>query len=155
AGKLADAGRGTLLLDEVDALPLTAQAKLLRAVEERLFEPVGANRPLPVRARLIAASSRRLGGLGAAGRFREDLFYRLDVVAFYLPPLREQAGVIGPLAGKFLAEYAARNGRPACRVGGAALRALEGYGWPGNVRELRNALERAAALCPGPLIHLA
>jgi transcriptional regulator with PAS, ATPase and Fis domain len=149
-GKLAAAGKGTLLLDEVNSLPMPLQTKLLRAVDERVFEPVGANKGQPLRARLVAASNAPLEGEVAAGRFRADLYYRLNVVSFYLPPLRERHQVVGPLAQKFLAEFAARN-RPDLRgLSAEAVQALEVYHWPGNVRQLRNVIERAAALCPGP-----
>jgi DNA-binding NtrC family response regulator len=154
AGKLADVGRGTLLLDEIDALPPEMQAKLLRAVEERVFEPVGSNKSLPVRARLIAASNRELEKEVAAGRFRADLFYRLNVVAFHLPPLRSRRAVIPALARGFLEEFAERNGRPVRGIAPDALAALEHHDWPGNLRELRNVIERAVALCPGPEIEL-
>jgi two-component system response regulator HydG len=151
-GKFAEGGRGTLLLDEVDALTPALQAKLLRAVEERLFEPVGSNHSQPVEARLIAASNRALEHEVAAGRFRPDLYYRLNVVAFHLPPLRERPGEIPALVAEFITEFAARNGRPVHRISSEALRALEDYSWPGNIRELRNTIERAVALCPGQTI---
>jgi two-component system, NtrC family, response regulator HydG len=154
AGKLAAAAGGTLLLDEVNSLPLPLQAKLLRAVDERTFEPVGSNRAQPVRARLIAACNVPLEQEVAAGRFRADLYYRLNVVAFYLPGLRDRRAAIVPLARKFLAEFAARN-RPDVRgLAPAAVRALEAHDWPGNIRELRNVIERAVALAPGPEIGL-
>jgi len=146
-GKLAAAGRGTLLLDEVNSLPLPLQIKLLRAVDERVFEPVGVNKCQPLRARLIAASNAPLEAEVEAGRFRADLYYRLNVVSFYLPPLRERRQVIAPLARKFLAEFAARNRPDLRKLSAEAARALEAYHWPGNVRQLRNVIERAAALC--------
>jgi two-component system response regulator HydG len=155
SGKLADAGGGTLLLDEIDALAAGQQSKLLRAVDERVFEPVGSNRTLPVRARLIAATNRTLDAEVAAGRFREDLYYRLNVVSFSLPPLHERASVIPSMARRFIAEFSARNGRAVHGITPAALQALETCAWPGNVRELRNVLERAVALCPGSEIQLA
>lgn len=155
AGKLFDVGRGTLLLDEIDALPLDMQAKLLRAVEERVFEPVGSNKSLPVQARLIAASNRELAKEVEAGRFRRDLFYRLNVVAFYLPPLRERREVIAPMATSFMEEFARRNNRPVRGLTPEALAALKRYDWPGNIRELRNVIERAVALSFGPEIELA
>jgi DNA-binding NtrC family response regulator len=154
AGKLADVGRGTLLLDEVDALPPDMQAKLLRAVEERVFEPVGSNRSFPVQARLIAASNRELAKEVAAGRFRADLFYRLNVVAFHLPPLRARREVIPSLVAGFIEEFAGRNSRPIRGIAPDALAALERHDWPGNIRELRNVIERAVALCPGHEIEL-
>jgi DNA-binding NtrC family response regulator len=154
-GKLAEADDGTLLLDDVDALPPSVQAKLLRVVEDHLFEPVGCNQSLPLRARLIAASNRELREEVAAGRFRADLYYRLDVVSFRLPPLRRRPGAVRRLAERFAAELGGRLGRPGLTVSEAALRALEAHDWPGNVRELRNVIERAAALCEGPQVTTA
>jgi two-component system, NtrC family, response regulator HydG len=153
-GKLAAAAGGTLLLDEVNSLPLPLQAKLLRAADERVFEPLGCDRPRPVRARLVAASNAPLEQEVAAGRFRADLYYRLNVVGFHLPPLRERPGAVAPLAARFLREFAARNRPDVAGLAPEALGALAGYRWPGNVRELRNVVERAAALCPGPLVGL-
>jgi DNA-binding NtrC family response regulator len=153
-GKLAVAGKGTLLLDEINSLPLPLQAKLLRAVEDRVFEPVGSNKPQPLQARLIAASNAPLDQEMTAGRFRPDLYYRLNVIAFYLPPLRDRRGTVPGLALKFLSEFVARN-RPDVRgLTPEARAALEGYGWPGNIRELRNVLERAVALCRGPDVEV-
>jgi two-component system, NtrC family, response regulator HydG len=154
-GKFAEAGRGTLLLDEIDALPLELQAKLLRVVDERVFEPVGSNRTLRMQARLIIASNRALDQEVDAGRFRADLYYRLNVVSFYLPPLRERPQVIPALIERFLGEFIERDGRPIEGIAHEAMEALETYSWPGNIRELRNAVERAVALCPEPLIQLA
>ena len=153
-GKLATVGRGTLLLDEVNSLPAELQGKLLRAVDERVFEPVGSDRPQPVRAHLIAASNVSLEHEVAAGRFRADLYYRLHVVGFYLPPLRERAEVVPALVEKFLVEFTTRN-RPDVRgISGEALQALENYRWPGNIRELRNVVERVVALSAGPEVQL-
>jgi two-component system response regulator AtoC len=154
AGKLAAVGRGTLLLDDIDALPMEIQVKLLRVVEERVFEPVGSDRSLPLQARLIAASNRPLKQEAAAGRFRTDLYYRLNVVQFHLSPLREQRQAIPVLARQFLAEFGARMNRGVFRIDLAALRALIEYDWPGNIRELRNVMERAVALSSGPEIRL-
>ena len=154
AGKFAAAGSGTLLLDEINSLPLALQAKLLRAVDDRVFEPVGSERGQPLRARLIAATNAVLDDEVAAGRFRADLHFRINVVGFYLPPLRDRRDLIVPLANKFLTELATRN-RP--DVGGAndeVLNALQEYSWPGNIRELRNVIERAVALCPGPEVQI-
>ncbi len=153
-GKLAAAGKGTLLLDEVNSLPVSLQAKLLRTVEDRCFEPVGANTPQPLRARLLSASNAALDQEMAAGRFRSDLYYRLNVVAFFLPPLRDRRTVIPGLALRFLHEFAARN-RPDVRgLTPEAEAALRVYGWPGNIRELRNVMERTVALCRGPDVEL-
>ena len=154
AGKFAAAAGGTLLLDEINALPLPLQGKLLRAVDERVFEPVGSNKLHPLRARLIVASSRPLDHEVREGRFRADLYYRLNVVGFYLAPLRERRRAIAPLAARFLVQSASRNSRPVCQIAPDALRALEQYDWPGNIRELRNVVERAVALCPGSDIQL-
>ena len=151
-GKLAEVGRGTLLLDDIDALPPESQAKLLRAVEERVFEPVGGNRAQPVQARLIVASNRDLAQDVAAGKFRADLYYRINVVAFHLLALRERRDLIRPLAQQFLAEFARQNGRDVRGITEGALQALERCDWPGNIRELRNIIERAVALCAGPEI---
>ena len=153
-GKLAAAGRGTLLLDEINALPLALQSKLLRAVDDRLFEPVGSNKVQQLHARLIAISNTSLENDVKAGRFRADLYYRLNVVSFFLSPLRERRGIIAPLATKFLNEYAARNRSDIRGATADALQALENYDWPGNIRQLRNIVERAVALSPGPEIEL-
>ncbi|HEV3168582.1 MAG TPA: sigma-54 dependent transcriptional regulator [Isosphaeraceae bacterium] len=152
-GKFSEVARGTLLLDEIDALPLALQAKLLRAVEERIFEPVGSNKSQTIRARLIAASNRSLDQEAAEGRFRSDLYYRLNVVGFTLPPLRHRPWTIAPLANQYIGEFSARNGRDVRGMTAEVLRLLEAYAWPGNVRELRNVIERAVALCPAPEIQ--
>jgi DNA-binding NtrC family response regulator len=153
-GKFAAAGQGTLLLDEIDALPSPLQAKFLRAVEERVFEPLGSNKPMPLRARIITASNRSLEQEVGAGRFRSDLFYRLNVVGFYLPPLRERRSIIPHLAAHFVADFSGRSNRPVRGLSDEALAALLNYQWPGNIRELRNVIERAVALCPGKEIVL-
>jgi len=154
AGKLASVGQGTLLLDEINSLPAALQCKLLRAVDERVFEPVGSDLSEPVQARLIAASNVPLEKEIAAGCFRADLYYRLNVAGFYLPPLRENPERIAPLVRKFLSEYSARN-RPDNRgMSADALRCLEHYWWPGNIRELRNVVERVVALSAGPEVQL-
>jgi two-component system response regulator HydG len=153
-GKFAGAGRGTLFLDEIDSLPLSVQAKLLRAVEERVFEPVGSNRSQTIHARLIVACNRPLEQEVAAGRFRADLFYRLNVIAFVMPPLRYRVATISALAREFLSEFAARNGSTIEGIAPEALRSLLAHSWPGNIRELRNVMERAVALCQGSIIGL-
>jgi DNA-binding NtrC family response regulator len=154
-GKLAAAGTGTVFLDEVNALPLHLQAKLLRAVGERRFEPVGAVHAQPMRSRLIAASNVPLEQEVAAGRFRSDLYYRLNVLGFCLPPLRERRQAVVPLAEQFLAEFADRNSLTLKGFRPEVLEVLEKHHWPGNVRELRNRevrnlVERMVALCEGP-----
>jgi DNA-binding NtrC family response regulator len=153
-GRLAEVGSGMLLLDDIDGLPPALQVKLLRAVEERVFEPVGANQPHSMRARLIAASNRDLKEEVAAGRFRADLYFRLNVLELHLPALRQRRQIIVDLAREFLIEFAPDNDRPVHGIAGCALRALEAYDWPGNIRELRNVMERAAALCPSQEVRL-
>jgi DNA-binding NtrC family response regulator len=146
-GKFAEVGRGTLFLDEIDTLPPAIQAKLLRVVEDREFEPIGAERPVPLQARLIVASNRPLEDEVASGRFRSDLYYRLNVVNFRLPPLREHRTSIATLAHRFLAELGQRSTTNATSLAPATLKLLESYHWPGNLRELRNVIERSAVLC--------
>jgi two-component system response regulator HydG len=153
-GKFAKVGRGTLLLDEIDAFPLGLQHKLLRAVEERVFEPVGSNKSQPLQARLIVASNCDLLAESTAGRFRLDLYYRLNVMSFYLPPLREREDMIRPLVAKLIADFANRNGSLAKGITAKAMAALERYPWPGNIRELRNVVERAIVLCANSEIDL-
>src|SRR5262245_5722531 len=153
-GKFAAVGRGTLFLDEVDSLPPELQAKLLRVVEERAFEPVGSNKTLRLRARWSLASNRPLEREVAAGRFRADLFYRFNVVAFEIPPLRERLPLIPALARSLLAEFAARIGRRIDAIAPAAMQVLLAHSWPGNIRELRSVIERAVALCPGHVVGL-
>jgi transcriptional regulator with PAS, ATPase and Fis domain len=153
-GKFAAAGRGTLLLDEINSLSLPLQAKLLRAVDDRTFEQVGSERSQRLHARLIAATNAPLAAEVQAGRFRADLYFRINVVSFLLPPLRERRASIASLTQMFFTELAARN-RPDLRgLSPEVVRALEGYHWPGNIRELRNLIERAVALAAGPIIQL-
>jgi DNA-binding NtrC family response regulator len=153
-GKFAEVGRGTLFLDEIDSLPPALQAKLLRAVENRVFEPVGSNKTQVLSARLIVASNRPLDQEVAASRFRADLYYRLNVVAFKLPRLQERRESISLLANRFLDEFSQQSGRTRPVFDPDAIRALEAYPWPGNIRELRNVIERAIALSVGPTIRL-
>jgi NtrC-family two-component system response regulator AlgB len=153
AGKVAEAAGGTLLLDEVGELSLDAQARLLRLVGEGTYERLGETRERRADVRLIAATNRSLEDEVRAGRFREDLRFRLDVVALALPALRERPEDLRALAGHFLARAAGRQHRPVFELSEAALRALAAYAWPGNLRELRNAVERAVILCPGPRIE--
>ncbi len=151
-GKFAAAGDGTLVLDEINSLPLVLQTKLLRAVEERVFEPLGSNQPLPLKARIIAISNVPLHQEVAKERFRADLYYRLNVVGFRLPPLRERWADVLPLARKFLSEHPVAKARGVIGIAPEALRILETYSWPGNVRELRNVIERVAVLCGGRIV---
>lgn len=151
-GRFKQADGGTLFLDEVSEIPPATQVKLLRFLQERAFERVGGNETLHVDVRILAASNRDLRRLIAEGKFREDLFYRLNVVSLEIPPLRERRSDIPGLAAFFLARYASENGKRIEGFEEDARRALEAHGWPGNVRELENAIERAAVLCDGPLV---
>jgi two-component system response regulator AtoC len=153
-GLALEADGGTLFLDEVGELPLQLQVKLLRFLQEEEVRPVGGTRPQRVDVRVVAASVRDLGAAVRAGQFREDLYYRLNVVGVRLPPLRERAGDIPLLVRHFLSRYARlRSDAPIEGVTDEALAAMESYRWPGNVRELEHAIERAAVLCDGPLIR--
>ncbi|MCK6507464.1 sigma 54-interacting transcriptional regulator [Myxococcota bacterium] len=157
AGRFLTANGGTLLLDEVGDLPLSAQAKLLRVLQEGTFEPVGADRGYKVDVRVVAATHVDLLRAVAEGRFREDLYYRLAVFPLRLLPLRERVEEIVPIALDLLEEQARRRGAGPWTLSAAAIEALRSAPWPGNVRELRNALERATILQPrGPLepVHL-
>jgi DNA-binding NtrC family response regulator len=146
AGKFEQAGAGTLFLDEIGELTLSLQAKLLRALEERRVERVGGHGSLPVRARLVCATHRDLEAEIAAGRFREDLYYRVHVIPIALPPLAERREDVRLLAEHFLARAREAAGRGPAHFSRAALTTLERYAWPGNVRELRNAVERVVVL---------
>jgi DNA-binding NtrC family response regulator len=149
-GRFELADGGTLFLDEVGELPAAAQVKLLRVLQERVVDPVGATRPRPVDVRLVAATHRELEAEVAAGRFREDLLYRLKVIVIAIPPLRERPEDVAPLVECFLERQARRLDRPQPRVGPDLLAALEQRPWPGNARELENAVERAVLLAEGP-----
>ena len=144
---------GTLFLDEVGELPAGFQPKLLRAIQEREIRRVGGSSYQAVDVRIVCATNRNLAEEVEAGRFRRDLFYRLDVVRIDVPPLREHAEDVEPLARHFLEEFATR-GAPAREVAPAALALMRAYRWPGNVRQLRNALERACALGSGPVLRV-
>ena len=145
-GKFQAAGTGTLFLDEVDSLPYELQSKLLRVVEQREFEPLGSNDTQTFDARLIVATNQSLEAAVEEGRFRSDLYHRLNVVSFSLPPLRDHIEAIEPLANAFLDAFSASYKKSGCKLSPAALAAMQRYAWPGNVRELRNTIERAVAL---------
>jgi transcriptional regulator with PAS, ATPase and Fis domain len=145
-GKFRLADGGTLFLDEIGDMPLALQAKLLRALQEQEFEPLGSNQVIKVDVRVIAATSRDLRKLAAEGRFREDLYYRLNVLPIRLPTLRERLSDLEALAESLLEGIAVRTGMPQRELAPSALAALASYPWPGNVRELRNLLEQAAML---------
>ncbi len=148
-GRFKIAHQGTLLLDEVDALPAVAQAKVLRVLQDGRFERVGDSRPTSVDVRLISASNSDLAAEVEAGRFRADLFYRLNVMTVHIPPLRERPEDVRVFAEAFLAEAAAQMGKEVPEIEPEALAALEAYPWPGNVRELRNVIERGVVLEQG------
>src|SRR6059036_3041080 len=151
-GKFEAADGGTLFLDEVGDMPLETQAKLLRALQEKEFERVGGNAPIKVDVRLIAATNQDLEAAVKAGRFREDLYYRLRVVELVIPPLAERREDIPLLIDHFLKDAAKRFGREVKPLTGEALRACQTHPWKGNVRELRSAVEQALLLAPGPEI---
>jgi len=153
-GLFEEATGGTLFLDEVGELPIPLQAKLLRALQEGEIRRVGDTAPIQIDVRLIAATLRDLAVDVAAGRFREDLYYRLNVVPVSIPPLRERTGDIAQLARFFLARHAARHGRGQVELSEVALAALSEQPWPGNVRELENVIERALVLSEGSSIDL-
>jgi formate hydrogenlyase transcriptional activator len=153
-GRFEQAGAGTLLLDEIGELPQDAQAKLLRVLQERELERLGGTRTIPCRARVVAATNRDLGALVAAGRFRADLYYRLNVLPLRLPPLRERAGDLPLLVGHFVERLEARLGRRLPAFSPEAERRLAAHAWPGNVRELENVVERAAVMAAGPWLEV-
>jgi transcriptional regulator with GAF, ATPase, and Fis domain len=154
-GRFELADGGTLFLDEIGELPLDLQPRLLRALQEGEIDPVGSEKPRRVDVRVLAATNRDLAEEVEAGRFRKDLFYRLNVFPIHLPPLRERPQDIRPLAEAFLDRFGRQNRRPAPRLTKEVLKRLEGYGWPGNARELFNVLERAAILSTGRDLSLA
>jgi DNA-binding NtrC family response regulator len=142
-GRLELGGNGTIVLDEIAALSPSAQGKLLRVLQERTFERLGSTETLRIKARIVALTNVDLNEAVSTGRFREDLYFRLNVLALAVPPLRDRAADIAPLAEHLLAGLRTIHGRPGAHLSAAARRMLTSYGWPGNVRELRNALERA------------
>jgi two-component system nitrogen regulation response regulator NtrX len=148
-GKFAQADGGTLFLDEVGDMSARMQSKVLRALEEQRFEPVGGQHAVRVDVRVVAATNKRLEEEIERGAFREDLFYRLNVIPFELPPLRERTEDIPLLVDHFNARFSAENGREPKRFADAALEALCDYRWPGNVRELRNTIERVIIMHRG------
>jgi DNA-binding NtrC family response regulator len=151
-GLLEEAHGGTLFLDEIGEMPAALQVKLLRALQSGEVRPVGSAQAVTVDVRVIAATNRDLTQMVRQGAFREDLFYRLNVIATRVPPLRERPEDIPALAEHFLESFARKQGRD-LRLGGPALDRLLRYSWPGNVRELENAMERTAILAPGPVVQ--
>jgi NtrC-family two-component system response regulator AlgB len=153
-GKAAAAEGGTLFLDEVGDLPLALQPKLLRLLQERCYERVGESRTRASNVRILAATNRNLEAELAAGRFREDLFYRLNVVEVTVPPLRQRPADILPLAEHLLRFFARGNGKNLAGFAEPVREAMLRYSWPGNIRELRNAIERGVILASGPLVEI-
>ncbi len=153
-GYFAAANQGTLFLDEIGEMPLSAQVKLLRVLQERRVTQVGDTQAQDIDVRIIAATNRDLEEEIQAGRFREDLYYRLNVVPIELPPLRERRGDIGLLAEHFVRHYAGVHSKPVRGFADEVIEVLRGYTWPGNVRELQNAMEGAVAMEQGPQITL-
>ena len=151
-GRFALAEGGTIFLDEIGTIALSVQAKLLRVLQDREFEPLGAERTQRVDVRVIAATNRDLRQLVAEGKFLEDLFYRLNVIPIEMPPLRERPDDIPLLVNHFVRRFAERTGKKIDGVDEKAMAELSGYGWPGNVRELENTIERAVVLSTGALL---
>jgi two-component system NtrC family response regulator len=153
-GRFQLAGGGTLFLDEIGELPLTLQAKILRALQERIVEPLGGVTPVTIDVRFIAATNRDLPAMIAAGKFREDLYYRLNVLEIRIPPLRERSEDIPLLVDYLLDKLGRKNNRPIRTVSREFLDALGRHEWRGNVRELENVLERALILCRADMLDL-
>ena len=153
-GRFETAGGGTIFIDEIGDFPAPSQAKLLRVLENRTVTRVGSNQDHAINVRVVAATSRNLEQMVAAGQFREDLYYRLNVVVIHLPPLRERREDIPPLAEHFLRELCQSNHLGAMALDPALLQFLEGFSWPGNVRQLRNCLESMVVMARGPRLTL-
>lgn len=151
-GKLELAGKGTLLLDEIGDMPLDLQAKLLRVLQERVFERLGSNEHVFVNCRVVVATHRNLNEMVRIGKFREDLFHRVNFFPVTLPPLRETKEDISMLAEYFVEQFRKENGKPISGISREALDILMNYPWPGNIRELRNCIERASILVEDGLI---
>ena len=154
-GKFQEADGGTLFLDEVGELPLEAQVKLLRALQEGEIDPVGSKKPVKVNFRLISATNRDMIQQVKDGKFREDLFYRLNVFPIHIPPLRERLSDVPELARHFMARFAAEEGKRVVGFSLEAMRLLQAYSWPGNVRQLENAVFRAVVLADSPQLTVA
>jgi len=154
AGKFELAHTGTLLLDEIGEMPLSLQPKLLRVLQEREIDRLGDTRPLPVDVRVIATTNRPLGAMVAEGKFRADLFFRLNVIPLSLPPLRERRDDLPDLVNHFVRKYAPASHSKVLRFSPELLERLQSYEWPGNVRELENFVRRALVLAPGPVVGL-
>ena len=153
-GKFAAAGRGTILLDEIDTLGLEHQANLLRVIETGEFEPVGSNETQTSNARVIAATNGNLADAVERGSFRRDLYYRLHVIAFHIPSLRDRPQDVGPLSRGMVARYGTRFGKKLFGIAPDALRALEAFPWPGNIRQLENVIQQAVLTTTGTELRL-
>jgi len=153
-GKLEKADGGTLFLDEVGDMSLKTQAKVLRALEEQRFEPVGSSAPVSVDVRIVAATNKNLDEEMEKGNFRQDLFYRLNVIPFHVPPLRERVEDVPVLTEHFIQEFSQLYGRKAKEVSPEAVEVLKQYRWPGNVRELKNLVERMVIMTPGSRLEV-
>jgi DNA-binding NtrC family response regulator len=152
AGKFAEADQGTLFLDEIAELPLDAQVKLLRALQDGEIDPVGGKCPVRVDFRLVSATNQNLISLVREGRFREDLYYRLNVFPIWVPPLRERLEDVPELVRHFIARFSAEEGKSTDGIDADALAMLQRYTWPGNIRQLENAVFRAVVLADGPML---
>jgi DNA-binding NtrC family response regulator len=153
-GLFVEANHGTIFLDEIGDMSLPMQGKLLRVLQEHELKPVGSNETIPVDVRMVAATHQDLDELVRAGRFREDLYYRLNVVTLRVPRLAERPEDIPLLAEHFLRRFGALSNRPLIGFSASAMAALQAYAWPGNVRELENVVDRAVALAPGSIVEL-
>lgn len=153
-GLFERANEGTLLLDEIGEMPLVLQAKLLRILQEREFERIGGHQTIKVDIRIIAATNRDLQAMVKEGTFREDLFYRLNVIHLILPPLRDRREDISLLANHFLQKFSSENQRDIIDIDPMAMSLLTAWSWPGNIRELSNVIERAVVMNSGPIIFL-
>jgi DNA-binding NtrC family response regulator len=152
-GLLEEASGGTLLLDEIGDMPLALQAKILRVLEEKAIRPVGSTREIEIDVRILAATNRDLSEMVKAGHFREDLYYRLDVIRVHIPTLSERHEDIMPMAEHFLKKFGDELGKPCLKLGSSAINALMDYSWPGNVREMKNTIKRAVALTGGDVLE--
>ena len=153
-GRFLVAQRGTVFLDEIGELTLPIQAKILRVLQSREFEPIGSNRTQKVDVRIITATNRDLEKMVREGRFRDDLYYRLNVFQLVMPPLRERLEDLPVLADFFLKRYGARNRRDVLSLAPEVLQAFRDYSWPGNIRELENVIERGVIVCQGDVLTL-
>jgi formate hydrogenlyase transcriptional activator len=152
-GRFQQADNGTLFLDEIGDLPLELQPKLLRALQEQEFERLGSGPTIRVNVRIVAATNQDLAQLVSARQFRADLYYRLNVISLFLPPLRERRDDIPQLVEHFVRKYATRLNKPIDTIPDEVMECLKFHNWPGNIRELQNCIERAVVLSPGPVLR--